>query len=245
MSLSVENKTETEFDEYSESYDAALAEGLSLTGEDKDYFARGRIAWLARSLTKLNVRPRSVIDFGCGTGSTIAYLRDLIGVESAVGIEVSSKYVEVARRNRGSDLTSFILRDEYQPYEQFDLAFCNGVFHHVPRNQRLAELNLLHCSLKPGAVFAFWENNPYNPGTRYVMSRLPFDKDAITIRPAEARRMLRVAGFEIISTDFLFIFPRALRLLRGIEPLVSRLPLGGQYQILCRKPWSEDSAGPE
>ena len=40
----------TSFDVYAEDYDAALSQGLSVSGEDKDYFAQGRIAWLARSL---------------------------------------------------------------------------------------------------------------------------------------------------------------------------------------------------
>lgn len=39
--------TNREFDQYAAEYDAALARGLSLPGEDKSYFAEGRIAWLA------------------------------------------------------------------------------------------------------------------------------------------------------------------------------------------------------
>jgi hypothetical protein len=34
-----------EFDKYAADYDCALAEGLSISGEDKHYFAQGRIAW--------------------------------------------------------------------------------------------------------------------------------------------------------------------------------------------------------
>ncbi len=83
-------------------------------------------------------------------------------------------------------------------------------------------------------MFAFWENNPWNPGTRYIMSRVSFDANAITITPPEARRLLRAAGFAIVRTDTLFWFPRALRMLRPLEPLLSALPLGGQYLVLCR-----------
>jgi hypothetical protein len=68
------------------------------------------------------------------------------------------------------------------------------------------------------------------------MSRIPFDRDAITLSPPEARRLLRAEGFEIVRTDFLSIFPKFLRWFRALEPLVSRLPLGAQYQVLCRKP---------
>jgi len=89
--------------------------------------------------------------------------------------------------------------------------------------------------LKLGGLFAFWENNAWNPATRYVMSRCAFDEDAILISPRGARVLLMTAGFEIVRTDFRFIFPRALRGLRKLEDLVYRLPLGAQYQVLCRK----------
>jgi len=49
-------------------------------------------------------------------------------------------------------------------------------------------------------------------------------------------RLLRRAGFEVIRTDHLFIFPRQLAFLRPLEALVSRLPIGGQYQVLARRP---------
>ena len=68
------------------------------------------------------------------------------------------------------------------------------------------------------------------------MSRIPFDRDAIPLTPYEARHLLQAGGFEALRTDFLFIFPRMLRWFRGIEPLLSKLPLGAQYQVLCRKP---------
>ena len=39
-----------EFDKYAEDYDAVLSQGLSVSGEDKTYFALKRIAWLADCL---------------------------------------------------------------------------------------------------------------------------------------------------------------------------------------------------
>ena len=61
-------------------------------------------------------------------------------------------------------------------------------------------------------------------------------KNAIVLFPGEARRLMRNAGFEVLDTDFLFVFPAALSVLRGLEPALCKLPLGGQYQVLCRKP---------
>jgi SAM-dependent methyltransferase len=240
MSISTaENRSA--FDAYAAGYDAALEQGLSVSGESKNYFARGRIAWLKSALQKLQFRPESVLDFGCGTGSATPFLFELLGVSSLLGLEVSSKSRDFAEQAHGSKVAQYKLFEQYHPAGNIDLAFCNGVFHHIPPEQRLSSVDYISRCLRPGGLFALWENNPWNPGTRLVMSRVPFDKDAITLSPPETRRMLRAAGFEVLHTDFLFIFPRILKWLRCIEPRVSRLPLGAQYMVLARKRASESA----
>jgi SAM-dependent methyltransferase len=150
-------------------------------------------------------------------------------------VDVSPKSIEVARKHFSSEKIRYELLADLQADAQMDLAYCNGVFHHIVPEERLDALALIHDALKPGGHFAFWENNSWNPATRYVISRCPFDKDAILLSPLEARRLLKDARFEIVRTDFRFIFPKALRALRKIEDFVYRLPLGAQYQVLCRK----------
>ncbi len=225
-----------EFDQYASDYDAALAQGLSVSGEDKLYFAQRRVEWLAGCLQSLGVRPKRVMDFGCGTGAATPFLLDVLGGETLMGVDTSDMSLQVARRTFNSGREQFALFDEYQPSGDTDLVFCNGVFHHIPVTERAAALSYVLRSLRPEGLFAVWENNPWNPGTRYVMKRIPFDKDAVTLTPPEMRRLLTSCGFEIIRRDFLFIFPRALRWLRPIEPHVSKLPFGAQYQFICRKP---------
>jgi len=227
---------QSEFDQYAENYDATLAEALWVSGEDKSYFARGRMEWLARCLRRLQEQPRSVIDFGCGTGSAAPFLLDLIGAQSILGIDISSKSLSVAQQTYGCSRARWLLVEQYEPSERVDLVYCNGAFHHIPPNERAAVVKYIFNSLRPGGLFALWENNPWNPGTRYVMSQCPFDQDAITLTAPEARRLVRQGAFEVLRTDFLFIFPRALHWWRGLEPLVSRLPFGAQYQVFCRKP---------
>jgi SAM-dependent methyltransferase len=120
--------------------------------------------------------------------------------------------------------------------EPVDAAYCNGVFHHISEGDRLDAARNVYDVLRPGGVFGFWENNPWNPGTRLVMRRIPFDRDAVLLSPPEARRLLRRAGFTILRTDHWFIFPWWLKVLRPLERLLSRLPIGGQYQILAQRP---------
>jgi SAM-dependent methyltransferase len=224
------------FDGYAENYDVALARGLSVSGEEKEFFAQRRIEWLRDCLRDYTAPVVRLMDFGCGTGSSSQLFFDILGVDYFVGTDQSSKSLEVARREHGSKRARFFLFDEHRPCGQFDLVFCNGVFHHIPPLDRVNAIDYVLRSLRPGGLFAFWENNPWNPGTRYVMSRIPFDRDAIALSPPEARNLLRLGGFDIIRTDFLFIFPRILRWCRRVEPFCSQLPLGAQYQILCRKP---------
>ena len=225
-----------EFSVYADKYDVALNQGLSVSGESKEYFARGRADWLNGILKRMQFMVHKVLDFGCGTGAATPFL--LAGEESMdlLGVDISEPLLEVARRDFGSERARFARLDDIHSSGDFDLAYCNGVFHHIPPVQRLDSLAYIRGMLRPGGLFAFWENNPWNPGARYVMSRIPFDKDAITLTPPEARRLLERAGFEVLKTHFLFVFPGPLRFLRFLEPFLARWPIGAQYQILCRKP---------
>ena len=222
------------FDAFAGDYDAALNQGLSVSGEDKNYFARGRIDWLKRCLSKLNHTPRRILDFGCGTGSATPFFLEAFPGCEILGLDFSARSIEVARHHHGSDRATFCTMSIYRPDASFDLAYCNGVFHHIPLAERAGAAKYVYDSLEPGGLFALWENNPWNPGTRYVMSRIPFDHDAITLSAPESRRLVRSVGFRSLRTDFLFIFPRLLSWFRPIERLVQKLPMGTQYMVLGR-----------
>jgi SAM-dependent methyltransferase len=223
------------FDDYAENYDEALNRGLSVTGEDKQYFARERILCLSRCLQQMSLRPKRILDYGCGTGSSTGLLLEILQAESAVGVDSSARSLEQAR-HEGTANCQFLLTADYSPSGEIDLVYCNGVFHHIPPAERAAELNYILKSLRPGGVFSLWENNPWNPGTVYVMSRIPFDRDAVRLSPPWSRRLLQQEGFTVLCTDFKFFFPRALKRLRSLEPLISWLPVGGQYQVLAQRP---------
>lgn len=231
------------FDACAENYEAELDRGLSLSGEDKEYFARGRVAWMSGHLSRLAGAPRRVLDYGCGTGTAMPFLRELPGVQQIVGVDLSARSLDVARRIHGGAEVSFVPLRDFRPDASFDLAYCNGVFHHIPPVDRPASVACIYAALRPGGVFACWENNPWNPGTRWVMARIPFDRDAILVPPAAAGRLLAGAGFEVLSTTFRFVFPAALGFLRRFEDRLSSLCLGAQYQVLARKPGPADAAG--
>lgn len=225
------------FDDYADQYDEALARGIAVSGEDKNYFARGRVAWLAHRLEEMGLSARSALDFGCGTGSATPFLLELLPLRSLLGVDVSQASLRRAREEFASPLVSFCTPGECLGRGDLglDLAFCNGVFHHIAPAQRGEALELVRGALRPGGVFALWENNAWNPATRFVMSRCPFDDDAMPLAPPQARRLLRTAGLRVLRTDFQFIFPRALHFLRGLEAPLARFPLGTQYLVLAQR----------
>jgi len=227
-----------EFDSFADTYDADIARALSVSGESKDYFANGRVGWLRERLRNLAERPGFAIDYGCGTGGSSVLLSEQLGAASVVGLDVSTRSLEVARSHHDSKARRFLSFEEYSPRGEADVVYCNGVFHHIPPAERGTAVGYILRCLRPGGVFALWENNPWNPGARYVMAHCAFDRNAVPLTPPEAHNLVRNGGFQILSTDFLFIFPRMLKLLRPLEPWLSRFPLGAQYMVLCRKPTS-------
>ena len=228
--------TQELFDEAS-SYEEMLNRGLRLSGEDKTYFMEGRLECL-RSVLPAGYSPAEVLDFGCGTGETSKRLLERFEGAHVVGIDVSAGALEHAREHHGSEDISFFDVDSFEAPATFDLCYSNGAFHHIDPAQRPRVLRRLYELLRPGGLLAVFENNPWNPGTRLVMRRIPFDRGAQTIDAIRMRRLVTAAGFELgAPSRHMFIFPARLKALRVVEPHLQRLPLGAQYLVLARRPF--------
>jgi SAM-dependent methyltransferase len=223
------------FDKSAE-YDDMLNKGISLSGEDKYFFIHGRFADLARNIPagkKIN----KLLDFGCGVGDATVLLKKYFPEAAITGNDTAAEALKYAReKNSDNGTIRYIEIKDFNIKNEFDLCFVNGVFHHIPLDQRAGAIQLIYDALKPGGLFCLFENNPLNPGTKMVMSRIPFDKDAITIKPSGARKMLTTAGFKLkIKPRFLFYFPKALGFLRPLEKFFVHVPLGAQYYFLAEK----------
>jgi len=99
------------FDAHRDDYDDVLNRGLSVSGENAAYFARRRIEWLAGRLREIGKRPSSVLDYGCGHGSSAPLFLEILGAERVLGVEKSSGLLEAARARHADDRIRFVARE--------------------------------------------------------------------------------------------------------------------------------------
>jgi SAM-dependent methyltransferase len=233
MKAAGENKPE--FDKFARDYEALLKPWLKIAGASREYFARSRLNWLSYLLGDQEIVPRRVMDFGCGTGISLPLLADILDAEQVIGLDTSEESLAVARESVGSRLVQLATPTQYLPQEELDLVFCNGVFHHIPVVERPAAVDYVYRCLRPGGMFAMWENNPWNPMQSFAMKHSKIDKNAIPLPPSESRRLVASDHFLVIRTDYLFFFPGGFSWLHPLEKWLIKVPLGAQYQILARK----------
>jgi SAM-dependent methyltransferase len=224
-----------------------VGDGSGVTGRgahDRDrYFARERLRWLRRCLDELGERPASLLDFGCRDGATSADFFAHLAISSLVGVDVSATASPVRQSSSIDDPSTFVHVADYRATGSMDLAVTHDVIPRMPPRDRAAAAVLVFRSLKSGGLFAFWDRNPWNPSVRLALygrsnggSNDRSNGAGSPLTPADARRLLRGVGFDIVHTTSTSYFPRTLTLFRPLEPVLAPLPLGKQYMVLARKP---------
>jgi SAM-dependent methyltransferase len=215
-------------------YSEQLSRGLALTGEGATYYAEQRILRVRELAFMHGVSARVVLDFGCGSGVAFAALRNAFTDARIVGFEPERGLRSVAVDAAIQSQVELLGADTLELRGDADIVYCNGVFHHIPLAQRGDAMRRLRDALRPGGLAFVWENSPYNPGTRLIMSRIPFDRDARLLRPGTLRKLQQSCGLAHLVTEYHFVFPRALAFLRPLESRLRSLPLGGQYLVAGR-----------
>lgn len=216
-------------------YDGQCAQGLKYSGESRLYFAKGRLSYLQKWWSKAaRKNPEVIIDYGCGTGEITSLLATLFPYAQVIGCDVSPACVTYAKQHYASEWVSFqLISDGKIQCPPAQLIHSNGVVHHIPLDQRDSVFKSLGESLTADGILALFENNPINPGTRLVMAKIPFDRDAIPVNYWEVRNRMHKANLLPINIAFLFYFPSLLSFLRPLERCLVKLPLGAQYAVFA------------
>jgi len=222
------------FDQTADEYAQTVNEAIGASGESVEFFADYR-ARLAARLVRVPT-PRNILDFGCGIGMSTRSLAVAFPESQIVGFDHSSRSIDLAReQSSGETRISYLSAAEEPDLPSveggFDLIFASAVFHHIEPGDRQQCADRIAQALGVGGEFLIFEHNPMNPLTRRVVRTCPFDEGVVLLYPRHVRRLLRKAGLECAHTYHYIFFPRMLRWLRRFEPLLSWLPLGGQFLV--------------
>lgn len=220
-----------EFDRYAKSYDQMLEEAMPEGFAEDGYFARYKVDLMARELGDKKVE--SVLDFGCGTGRSLGFIRQACPQARITGYDASPASIDIATRS----LPDVTLTADWSTLhkQRFDCIFVANVFHHIAESERQLWLERCREVLSDRGQLFWFEHNPLNPLTRRVFERCPFDADAKMIGRGEALSLMKRARLTVMGTGYTLFFPRPLAFLRPLEPFLRSIPLGAQYYVQATK----------
>lgn len=224
------------FDEYSGTYAQVVKDATAFAGQEHAFYLRFKARLLLKQIAAHfpQLNKTAVLDFGCGIGS----MTELLAADLPIlqGTDVSEQSIAVARERlpkvpfKVSEATRLTYADA-----SFDIIFAVCVFHHIPPELRVANVEELTRVLKPGGLLIIMEHNPYNPGTQLVVRGCELDRDAVLLTKNEMTRLLKGPTRRAVSSAFFLFFPWDNKCTRFLEHCMRALPLGAQYVVTAKK----------
>ncbi len=223
----------TEFDQFADEYHALHAKNIDITGETPEFFAEYKIRDIAKQHTKQK-RPRVILDFGCGIGSSLPHIRHYFPESAVVCLDVSERSLDIARLRfpEQAEFRSFDGKHIPLADASVDIALVACVFHHIPQTEHVTIITEIRRVLRPNGRLYVFEHNPYNPLTVKAVNSCEFDKNAVLITSTQMKAAFIAGGFYTVHNRFRLFFPRPLHWLRFTERALTWCPLGAQYCVI-------------
>ena len=219
-----------QFDQFAEDYAEILQQNLRLITKDILYFTRYRAKLAAKAVGSERTNLR-ILDYGCGTGTSIPFLKIEFPNCAIVACDVSERSTDIVHRTHPDVEITSTTNIEGGP---FDVIFIGGLIHHVPSNERLGVLNNLRELLNPGGIACFFEHNPVNPVTRQLVANCIYDEGAELISAKNLISLLeKSARFTVQRRGYSVFLPPALGRLAFIENALRWCPFGAQYFVFA------------
>jgi len=221
------------FDKHFADYNKVLAKSLGLTSDDGcDFFDNYKVDFIEGQFTSKS-RYR-ILDFGCGIGKLSVLLAKTFSNSQVFGYDISEKTLLFAQKSNDK-IPNLSFINNLSVNQQYDIILGANVFHHVKKSERYSTLKKINKLLQPNGTIIIFEHNPFNPLTRYIVNRCPFDVDAELISRQEFVKLTCHCGLGVKLRRYVVMFPWDFKIFRIIERIFSQVPFGAQYVLLLTK----------
>lgn len=155
-----------------------------------------------------------VLDIGCGNGHHLFAMDGAF--RSAIGVDLAPGMIQAAQYSIPADAhaTYTFLVDDAHGLPQitedtFDVVFCVGALEHMPDKQEV--LQAVYRVLRKGGRFVCLTPNDQFLWYRWLAPRRGYETRHLStdrrLKPAEARQLIRLAGFSHTKVDYWTFIP--------------------------------------
>lgn len=224
------------FDQYKDDYNKVLQDSVGFINQKVDFYTEAKAIQIIDIAEKWfkDSHLLKILDIGCGVGTLDQYLCSHF--QSLHGVDISAGLIEAAKK--ANPTVQYQTYDgNRMPYadESFDVVFTVCVLHHVEPKNRHHFFNEMKRVTKKGGMSLVFEHNPYNPLTRLVVYKCPFDENVILLRMSGVTQLFTQTQWKVINKKYFLFFPWKIKFLKNIEKALSWLPLGAQYWVGAMK----------
>jgi ubiquinone/menaquinone biosynthesis C-methylase UbiE len=225
-----------EFDAIANGYNDEIVENLGSFGKFRQSMLFYKSQYLKYLLPK---EPKGILDYGCGIGMNIPYLREYFPNTNLYGCDISKESIRLAVENI-QNCTFNVLETpkDLEIYKgKIDCIFISTVLHHIPFGEHEKWLRGLYDIMGQNGYLIIFEHNMKNPLTKKFVEKIPMDKDAAMLDSGYCKEMVKkIFGKNgKIKLGYTYFFPWRNKIFTEIEHTLWWLPLGAQYYVLAKK----------
>ena len=238
----MENRKKAEFDQYARDYLKELSHPLrDLVDPEGHYFIelKSRIIEKVAGAHFEDQQAVRMVDVGTGLGLFEKFLNPYY--PRIMAVDLSFEMLRVAQTINAFDSphSAYIQGNAYQlplPDNYADLIFMSCVLHHLEEDELEITLRELARICSPKGRIIFFEHNPYNLFTQFVVKTTPLDNNARLVSYKALERKSALAGIQIQQREFFLYGTRSIdNFFNRFLPGLRHWPLGGQYALIGRK----------
>lgn len=235
-----------EFDSLANDYHDNTIKELGKYGKYRDSALLYKSQYVKHTLKN---EPKTILDFGCGIGSNIPYLKEFFTNSKLLACDVSSESIKIAEKNYPyCNFQTIKSIEDLKQYKNIDCIFASTVFHHIPPEEHECWIKGLYESMNENSYLFIFEHNMKNPFTKITVKKSQIDKNALMLNSKYCKRLvlnnfyqIKIDGKEIkmkkdnTKLKYTYFFPWRNGIFTSIEHLLYWLPLGAQYCVYTQK----------